>query len=131
MGEFLKSLGGKIASGAIALAVVAAGFAWYSTDPATRQHILTDSGRLLGWTMLVLILPWAAFAVIGWVNRRQSNAAGATLVLVITVAESAVLAWMFGWSIRGATEWVLYIAAILIAGVYNLFICDWIAEMAE
>jgi hypothetical protein len=131
VGDFLKSLGGKIASGAIALAVVSAAFAWYSTEPATRQHILTDTGRLLGWLMLVLILPWAAFAVIGWVNRLQSNAAGATLVVVITAIESAVLAWMFGWSIQGATEWVLLAAAILIAGVYNLFICDWIAEMAE
>jgi hypothetical protein len=131
VGDFLKSLGGKIATGAISLAVVAIAFAWWQTDPVTRQHILTDSGRLLGWSLLVLIAPWAAFALVGWVARQQKNAAGAALVISITLIEAAALAWLFGWSIRGATEWVLYLAAILIGGVYNLFICDWIAEMAE
>ena len=131
MGDFLKSLGGKIATGAISLAVVSAGLAWWQTDPATRQHILTDSGGLLGWLLLVLISPWAAFPVVGWVSRLQSNAAGAVLVIAITIAESVVLAWMFGWSVQGATEWVLYTAAVLIAGVYNLLSCDWIAELTE
>jgi prepilin signal peptidase PulO-like enzyme (type II secretory pathway) len=131
VGDFLKSLGGKIATGAISLAVVSAGLAWWQTEPATRDHILSVSGRLLGWFVLVLILPWASFAAVGWVSRQQSNAAGAALVMVITVAEAAVLAWMFSWSIAGATEWVLYTAAVLVCGVYNLFICDWIAEMAE
>ena len=51
--------------------------------------------------------------------------------MVITAAEATTLAWMFGWKITGATEWVLYLAAVLICGVYNLFICDWIAELAE
>ena len=131
MGDFLKSLGGKIATGAISLAVVAAGLAWWQTDPATRQHILTDSGRLLGWSLLVLIAPWAGFAVVGWVSRMQSNGAGAALVILITAIEAVVLAWMFGWSIQGATEWVLYVAAVLVAGVYNLLTCDWIAELTE
>jgi hypothetical protein len=131
VGDFLKSLGGKIASGVVALAVVAAGLAWWQTEPATKQHILTDSGRLLGWLMLVLIVPWAGFALIGWVGRRNSNAAGAMLVTAFTVGESVVLAWLFAWSVKGDTEWVLFIAAVLICGVYNLFICDWIAEMAE
>jgi hypothetical protein len=131
VGDFLKSLGGKIASGVIALAVVSAGLAWWQTEPATKQHILIDSGRLLGWLMLVLIVPWAGFPLVGWVSRRNSNAAGAVLVITFTAAGSAMLAWLFGWSVHGATEWVLYTAAVLICGVYNLFICDWIAELAE
>jgi FtsH-binding integral membrane protein len=131
VGEFLKSLGGKIATGAISLAVVSAGVAWWQTEEATRQHILTDSGRLLGWSLLVLIVPWAAFALVGWVNRRQSNAAGAALVVILTLAEAVVLAWLFRWSVQGATEWVLFVAANLIGGVYNLLACDWIAETIE
>ena len=131
MGDFLKTLAGKIATGAISLAVVSAGLAWYETDPATKHQILSDIGRILGWLMLVLVAPWAGFALIGWVSRLQRNAAGAVLVLTITVAEAVVLAWMFGWSVKGATEWVLYIAAIFIGGVYNLFACDFIAEKIE
>jgi hypothetical protein len=126
--DFLKSLGGKIATGAISLAVVAAGLAWYETDPVTKHQILSVSGRLLGWVMLVLIVPWALFWLIAWVAKMDSNASGAVLVLAITAAQAIVLAWMFGWSIHGATTWVLYVAAILIAGVYNVLSCDWIAE---
>jgi len=131
VGEFLKTLAGKIATAVLSLAIVAAGLAWYETDPATKHRVLSDTGRLIGWLMLVLIVPWAGFALVGWVAKFNTNAAGAVLVVVFTAAESTVLAWMFGWSISGATEWVLYTAAILFAGVYNLFACDWIAEKME
>lgn len=131
MGDFLKTLAGKIATAALSLAVVGAGLAWYETDPVTKHLILSDTGRLLGWLMLVLLVPAAGFALIGWVAKLQTNAAGATLVLVFTVAEAVVLAWLFGWSVHTASEWVLYTAAILFAGVYNLFVCDWIAERLE
>jgi hypothetical protein len=69
--------------------------------------------------------------LIGWVAKFQTNVAGAALVLLFTTAEAVTLAWMFGWSVHGATEWVLYIAAVLFAGVYNLFVCDYIAEKIE
>ncbi len=131
MGDFLKTLAGKIATAVLSLAIVAAGLAWYETPPATKHAILSDTGRLLGWLMLVLIVPWAGFALIGWVAKFQTNAAGAALVLLFAAIEAVLLAWMFGWSVHGATEWVLYAAAILFAGVYNLFACDFIAEKIE
>ncbi len=126
--DFLKSVGGKIATGAVSLAVVSAGVAWWQTEQATKDHILSVSGRLLGWFLLVLVVPWALFWLIAWVAKLDRNAAGAGLILSITAVQAVVLAWMFGWSIHGPTVWVLYVAAVLIAGVYNLFTCDWIAE---
>jgi hypothetical protein len=131
VGDFLKTLAGKIATAALSLAVVGAALAWYETDPATKHMILSDTGRLLGWLFLVLIVPAAGFALIGWVAKFNTNAAGASLVLLFTVAEAVTLAWLFGWSIHSATQWVLFIAAVLFAGVYNLFMCDWIAERLE
>ncbi len=131
MGDFLKTLAGKIATAVLSLAIVAAALAWYETDPSTKHAILSDTGRLLGWLMLVLIVPWAGFALISWVTRFQTNSAGAALVLFFTMIESTALAWMFSWSIHGATAWVLYAAAILFSGVYNLFACDYIAERVE
>ena len=68
MGDFLKTLAGKIATGVIALAVAGAGLAWYETDPVVKHEILSYTGRIIGWLLLVLIVPWALFAVIGWVN---------------------------------------------------------------
>jgi hypothetical protein len=126
--DFLKSLGGKIATGVISLAVVSAGLAWYETDPATKQQILTVSGHILGWVLLMLIVPWACFWLIAWVAKMESNTAGAILVLMLTIVEAVALAWLFAWSIHGAASWVLYVAAVLIAGVYNVLTCDWIAE---
>lgn len=126
--DFLKTVGGKIASGVVVLAVGAAGLAWYETPPETKHVILSDTGRILGWTLLVLILPWASFALVGWVAKFDTNAAGAALVLGMTLVQAIVLAWLFGWSIHGAAWWTVYAAAVLIAGVYNLFTCDWIAE---
>ncbi len=129
--DFLKTLAGKVATGLIALAVVAGGIAWWQTDPATRHEILSVSGRLSGWAGIVLMVPWAIFWLIGWVARFESNAAGAVLILALTIAEAAVLAWLFHWSLHGSTEWVLYVSANLAAGVYNLLSCDWIAEKME
>jgi hypothetical protein len=126
--DFLKTIGGKIATGIVALAVGAAGLAWYETDPTTKHAILSDTGRILGWSLLVLILPWASFALVSWVAKFDTNTAGAGLVLGMTVVQALVLAWLFGWSVHGATVWTVYAAAVLIAGVYNLFACDWIAE---
>jgi hypothetical protein len=62
------------------------------------------------------------------VARTDSNAAGAALVLAYTLAEAILLAWLFGWTISGPAAWTFLAAAVLVAGVYNLFTCDWIAE---
>ena len=61
----------------------------------------------------------------------QSNAAGAALVAAVSIIDAAVLAWLFSWSLHGASQWVLYAAAVLIGSVYNLFVCDLIAEKIE
>jgi hypothetical protein len=126
--DFLKSVGGKIVGGLVALAVAAGAISWWQMDPASRQAILSGAGRLAAWFGVVVFLPWAGFFLIGRVARLESNAAGAALVLGFTAAEAAVLAWLFDWSIAGATAWVFYAAAVLVAGVYNLLTCDWIAE---
>jgi FtsH-binding integral membrane protein len=128
--DFLKSVGGKVVTGAVILAVVAAGISWWQMDESTRQMLLTGTGRILGWLFVVLILPWASFFVVGRVARVENNGAGAALVLAYTAAEALMLAWLFEWSIRGAAPWVFFAAAALFAGVYNLFTCDWIAEKA-
>ena len=129
--DFLKTLGGKIATGLVSLAVLAAGVSWWQADPSTRHAILATSGRLAGWTGVVLMVPWAGFWVLGWLARLQSNRAGAAFLLALTGIEATMLAWLFNWSIHSPSGWTLYAAAILIAGVYNLFTCDWIAEKAE
>jgi hypothetical protein len=128
--DFLKGVAGKVVTGLVALAVIATAISWWQMEPQTRATLLTGTGRIVAWLGLVLAVPFASFFVIGKVARLDSNAAGAVLVLLLTAAEAATLAWLFDWSVRGAAPWVFFAAATLLAGVYNLFACDWIAEKA-
>jgi hypothetical protein len=126
--EFLKSVTGRIVSGMVALAVIAAGISWWQMDPSTRQMLVSGSGHILAWFGVVLFLPWAGFALIGWVARMESNLAGGVLVGLFTLAETVLLAWLFQWHIATPTAWTFLLFGGLVSGVYNLLVCDWIAE---
>lgn len=126
--DFLKTVAGKLITGAVALAVIATAISWWSMDAATRQMLLSGTGRIVGWLGIVLIVPWATFFVISRVAKLDSNAAGAALVGAYTLIEVLVLAWLFEWKIPGATAWTFLCVGALFAAVYNLLTCDWIAE---
>src|SRR5678809_187809 len=103
--DLLKSVTGKVVAGAVALAVVAAGISWWQMDEATRQMLLSGSGKIVSWLLVVPFAPWATFFLTTWVAKRESNAAGAALVAAYTVIEALLLAWLFHWNIPGATAW--------------------------
>jgi hypothetical protein len=126
--ELLKSVTGKVVSGAVALTVVAAGISWWRMDEATRQTLLGGTGKIVSWLGIVLVVPWVTFFVIGRVARAESNLAGAVLVLAYTIIEAALLGWLFGWSLPGPTAWTFFAVGAMFAAAYNLFACDWIAE---
>ncbi len=126
--DFLKTIAGKLVTGAVVLAVVAAGISWFQADPATRSMLLGSTGRVCGWLGIVLVVPWVTFAVIGWVARMEKNIAGGILVGGYALVEAVGLAWLFHWHVRGAAAWAFFILGVLFAAAYNLFACDWIAE---
>ena len=126
--DLLKTVTGKVVGGAIALAVVLGGISWWQMDEATRQMLLGGAGRIIAWVAIVLTVPWVTFFVIGRVAKLESNFAGGVLVLSYTMIEVGILGWLFDWSIAGPTAWTFVAAGALLAAVYNLFACDWIAE---
>lgn len=126
--DFLKTISGKLVSGAVALAVIVGAISWWRMDPEARDAVISASGKIVAWIGIVLFAPWAIFFLIGKVARLESNAAGAALVLGLTAIELLLLAWMFDWSFGGATAWTFVVLGGLFAAVYNLFTCDWIAE---
>jgi hypothetical protein len=83
---------GKVVAGAVALAVIAAGISWWQMDEATRQMLLSGTGKIVSWLLVVLFVPWATFFLTTWVAKRESNAAGAALVATYTVLEAVLLA---------------------------------------
>lgn len=126
--DLLKTIAGRVVTGVLALAVVAGGITWWNMDPATRDAILAGTGRILAWLGIVLLLPWSSFFLIGRVARMQSNLAGGVLVLAYTALEFILLMWLFNWRSPGTAGWVFIALGTLVAAVYNLFTCDWIAE---
>jgi len=126
--DFLKTVGGKVAGGFVLLAVLIAGISWFRMEPETRSMLLGGTGKILAWFAIVLLVPWVTFAVIGWVDRFQTNAAGALLVLAYTALELVLLLWLFNWSVTTATGWTFLGVGVLLAAAYNLLACDWIAE---
>ena len=129
--EFLKTVTGKVVSGLVALAVVTCAISWYRMDPATKDAIVSGTGKIFSWTGVVLIIPWLSFAVIGRVAKFQSNLIGALLVIVLTGLDLGLLGWLFNWSIAGRTAWTFLFLGGLVAAIYNLLTCDWIAEKME
>lgn len=126
--DFLKTITGKIVTGLVALAVIAAAISWWQMEPQTRQMIVSGTGKIVGWFLTVLILPWATFFITTRVAKYDSNLAGAMLVLALTLLEVLLLGWLFNWNISGAAGWTFLIVGGLVAGAYNLLVCDWIAE---
>ena len=126
--EFLKTITGKIVAGMVAFAVVAAGISWWQMDESTRQMLISGTGRIFAWFGVVLAWPWVSFAIISRVARTESNFAGGVLVAAYSLAEIALLAWLFHWHMPNATAWTFLLLGGLVSGVYNLLICDWIAE---
>jgi len=126
--DFLKTVSGKVISGIAGLVIVIAGISWWRMDDATKHMLLSGTGKITSWLFVVLLIPWATFFVISWVARIDKNAAGAALVLGYTVLEGLFLAWLFDWRLPGPTAWSFFAVGALVAGVYNLLVCDWIAE---
>ena len=129
--DFLKSTAGKIVTGLIALVVIAGVIFLITMDPAVRSRLIDGAGKIAAWIGIVLVLPWATFAIIARVARLQSNRAGAILIFIYTGLETAGLAWLFDWHLTGHGPITFLILGGLLAAVYNLLTCDWIAEKLE
>ena len=126
--DFLQSTLGKVITAGLALGVVALAIGWWRMEEATQAAVLGGVGSTLAWLLVVLALPWAGFLAVGWVGRQDSNAAGVALVAGITLAEFALLLYLFGGGFGGGLGWAFAAAGTLVAGAYNLLACDWIAE---
>jgi hypothetical protein len=129
--EWFKTIIGKVVTAGLVLGVAIAVMGWWRMDQETRDTAVQNATRLGAWGILVLLIPWALFWLIGWVARAESNAKGALLVLGITLAELGWLGFMFGFKNYTAVNWTFFIAAGVVAVVYNLLVCDWIAERAN
>ena len=127
----LKGILGKIITGMVALAVIAAGISWFQMSPGDRASVMHNTGRIGGWMGIVLILPWATFFASRYATKFDSNIAGGLLVAAYSIFEIWLLLWLFDFDIRGGISWIFVTLGMLVCIAYNLLICDWIAERFE
>ena len=109
----LKTVAGKVVSGVFTALVVGGGMFLWQMDPSKRDALFGSVGhgfgvlfKIFGWLLLVGVLPWATYFLSTAAARLDRNAAGVVLVGLYTAVEAALLAWMFDWSIAGATGWI-------------------------
>jgi hypothetical protein len=126
--DFLKGIGGKVVGGIVILGVVVAGIAFYQAGPEGRAAFFDASGKIMGWLLIVVLAPWALFWLVVKVAKRETNASAAALVVGITLAELLGLWWMFNFGIGGPITITFFLVGALLAAVYNLLVCDWIAD---
>src|SRR5690606_24301859 len=115
-----KGIGGKVVGGIVALGVVVAAIAFYQGGPEGRAAFFDASGKILGWGLIVAIVPWVLFWLVVRVARRESNGAGAALVAGITLAELLALWWMFDFQVGGTVAVSFFVVGVLLATAYNL-----------
>src|SRR5437763_14368795 len=101
--EFLKTIAGKIVSGLVAVAVIAAAVSLWRMDPSERHSLTAGTGKVMAWFLIVLVIPWVSFSIVRSVAKMDSNLAGGVLVSAYTVLEAIVLIWLFNWHVAGAT----------------------------
>ena len=129
--EFLKTIGGKIVTGLVALAVIAGADLVVRNGPG---HAASDCCRDWPYSWLAWSGDRAAVGDVlpHWARGADGKQlAGALLVFGYTLIEAVLLAWLFSWSFTARPRYRSSVPAVLIAGAYNLFACDWIAEKVE
>jgi hypothetical protein len=129
--DFFKTVTGKVVGGLVSLMVVIAGISWWRMDQHTRATLISDTGRIASWLGFVLLFPCATFFIIAWAAKWNHNAAGAILVTTYTLMESLLLGYLFHWSLGSTSAWTFFLVGVLLSAVYNLLICDWLAEKME
>jgi hypothetical protein len=123
-------VGGKVLTGILVVSG-AASVIWFWNHPEQLSSIWAVMKSVLVWLGLVLVLPWATFFVTGWVVKKDSNLAGALLLIGLTLVDALFAFYLSDWSVSGALTWMVLLLGFLSAGVYNFLACEFQAARFE
>ena len=129
-GQIAKFVGGKVLTAVLAVLAFGCGlWAWkHPEEMAAFGHVLK---YVVIWIGIALVLPWAAFPLVPWVVKRDSNVAGALLLGGLTALDAGVALLMSGVTQLGTLTWLVLWLGFLSAGVYNFLVCNFQAHRAE
>jgi hypothetical protein len=125
-----KYVGGKVLT-AVLVVGAAATVIWFWKHPEQLRDLWNIFKLVLVWLGVVIVLPWALFFVVPWVQKRDNNVAPALMLLGFLAIDVLVALYLAGWSVSGALAWMVLLIGFLAAGVYNFLVCDFIAHRIE
>lgn len=126
-----KYVGGKVLGAAIFVASALIVIWYWQLPPESKNAIWLALRNGLIWIAFAVTLPWALFFVPAKVLRMESNAASAVMLAGYLALDALMAFWMAGWHVSGVIAWGVLIVGLLAAGVYNLLVCEYLAERAE
>ncbi len=125
-----KYVGGKVVTILCLLGAGLAGY-WFYTHPDEIRTLWSVVRLALAWIAFAAVLPWSSFAMMKWVLRFESNAAGAILLAAYSVLDIVAALWLAGWQVRGALAWTVVLVGWLAATAYNYVICESLARHVD
>lgn len=125
-----KYVGGKVVTILCLLGAGLAGY-WFYTHPDEIRTLWSVVRLALAWIAFAAVLPWSSFAMMKWVLRFESNAAGAILLAAFSVLDIVAALWLAGWQVRGALAWTVVLVGWLAATAYNYVICESLARHVD
>lgn len=130
LGSIAKYVGAKVLAACLGLGAVLA-VLWFWNNPNQLQALGYVARLTLAWTALVVVLPWALFFVPPLIVKDESNALSALMLAAYLLVDALAALWLAGWHIHGALTWVILLAGLLAATIYNFIVCEFLADRAE
>ena len=126
-----KYVGGKVLGAILTVAGILV-IIWYlRLAPGSKDAMWSMIRGGLLWLGLAAALPWALFFVPAKVVRLESNAASALMLVGYLLADLAFAVYLIGSVPGGGWSRAIVVLGLLCAAVYNLIVCEFLAERAE
>jgi hypothetical protein len=103
-------------------------------NPAAIEDSLERMGnmeRLLGWSVVVLLLPVFTIAFIRAMVRKESNRSNAFTLGVYTAVDALMAYLLLGAGLRNWVSGLLFVLAVGAAFTYNVFIMTFALKMEQ
>lgn len=130
----LKWLAEHVAAKVLITACVLGGILagiWFWRHPEDLRALWGVIRLTLTWLGFVAVMPWALFFVPPMIVKVESNAASAAMLMAYLVIDVLVALWLAGWSVGGTLGWVVLMVGFLAATVYNVLVCEFIADRSD
>lgn len=130
-GGLLSRLSERILGYVALAALVAGGIALYQAGPAGRAALWEAIWRTVAWFAIAAVLPWISQLFMRRLLEVGENWVGVVLIASLTLVNAvAGLLLIGGWPADG-WAWLGALALLALAGTYNYFVCEYLAERSQ